>query len=80
MNGLTLNDLAQWNAVFPLKPGDLPDDTFMTAQALKRQTVHLGADDILGGRIVNGRIVIREHDLSKSLKYGKGVTPAMGPG
>lgn len=28
-------------ARFPLKPGDLPDTTFVTAQGLKRQDVHL---------------------------------------
>ena len=80
MNTMTIGDLNQWNARFPLQPGDLPDDTFMTAQALKRQTVHLGDEEILGGRIVGGRIVIREHDLKDNLRRGRGTTPAMGPG
>ena len=80
MNGLSLENLRQWNATFPLQPGSLPDDTFMTAQALKEQTVHLGDADIIGGRIVGGRIQIREYDLKSALKNGRGTMPAMGPG
>jgi hypothetical protein len=80
MNNLSVEGLRQWNVNFPLKPGDLPDDTYMTQQALQRQTVHLGGDEILGGRIVGGRIVIREMDLKNTLKHGRGTMPAMGPG
>ena len=80
MNVMTLENLSQWNARFPLTPGSLPDDTFVTAEGLKRQTVHLGDEEILGGRIVGGRIVIREHSLKDRLLRGRGMTPAMGPG
>lgn len=80
MNHITLENLRQWNAVFPIQPGSLPDDTYMTEQALKYQTAHLGDAEILGGRIKNGRIVIREHDLKSALRRGRGTTPAMGPG
>lgn len=80
MNGMTRENLNQWNARFPLQPGDLPDDTFATAEALQQQTAHLGDAEIIGGRIVNGRIVIREHDLKSTLKRGSGTMPAMGPG
>lgn len=80
MNHMTFENLNQWNARFPLQPGDLPDDTFMTAQALKEQTVHLGDAEIVGGRIVGGRIQIREYDLKSALKRGRGTMPAMGPG
>lgn len=77
---MTRENLNQWDVRFPLKRGDLPDDTFMTAEALKRQTVHLGDEEILGGRIVGGRIVIREHNLKDTLRRGRGTMPAMGPG
>ena len=80
MNGVTRENLNQWNVKFPLQPGDLPDDTFMTAEALQRQTAHLGDAEIVGGRIVNGRIVVREMDLKSNLWRGRGTTPAMGPG
>lgn len=99
MNVMTLESLSQWNARFPLTPGSLPDDTFVTAEGLKQQTVHLGDDmifgraarprrvirrlgdeEILGGRIVGGRVVIREFDLKDRLRMGRGTTPAMGPG
>lgn len=79
MNHMTRENLNRWNVKFPLKRGDLPDDTFMTAQALKEQTAHLGAD-VVGGRIVNGRIVVSEMDLKSNLRRGRGTTPAMGPG
>jgi len=80
MNNMTIENLNQWNARFPLQPGSLPDDTFLTAQALREQTAHLGDAEILGGRIVGGRIVIREHDLKSNLRQGRGTMPAMGPG
>lgn len=80
MNGMSLENLSQWNAKFALTPGSLPDDTFMTQQALDRQTAHLGDTELLEGRIVNGRIVIGERNLKSALRSGRGTTPAMGPG
>jgi hypothetical protein len=79
MNNMTRENLNRWDVKFPLQPGDLPDDTFMTADGLKRQTAHLGAD-VVGGRIVNGRVVVSEMDLKSNLRRGRGTTPAMGPG
>jgi hypothetical protein len=80
VNGVTRENLNQWNVKFPLQPGDLPDDTFMTAQALQRQTAHLGDVELLEGRIVNGRVVIGERNLKTALRRGRGTMPAMGPG
>lgn len=41
MGQLPTNQSPLDTARFPLKPGGLPDTTFVTAQGLKRQDVHL---------------------------------------